>query len=76
MVIVQPSRDDAKRLPGDMPSESAPELRAGAEGADLLVLQFARPSDRPGSNPAELAKRDPGAYRHRPGAPAGESVQR
>ena len=57
------------------PGEAPPVLRAGPEDADLLLLQFARPSDRPGSNPAELAKRDPGAYRHRPGAPPGETVR-
>ncbi|MCA8927916.1 MAG: hypothetical protein KDC18_07580 [Alphaproteobacteria bacterium] len=56
--------------------EPAPVLTAGAEGADVLMLQFCRPGDRPGSNPAELAKRDPNAYRHRPGAPASESVRR
>ena len=54
--------------------EEPPVMQAGAEGADVLVLQFARPSDRPGSNPAELAKRDPAAYRSRPGAPKGETA--
>lgn len=58
------------------PGEAAPLLTAGPEGADVLVLQFARPSDRPGSNPAELAKRDPNAYRSRPGAPPGETAAR
>ena len=57
-----------------MPGEAAPVMQAGAEGADVLVLQFSRPSDRPGSNPAELAKRDPAAYRSRPGAPPGETA--
>jgi hypothetical protein len=56
------------------PGEAAPVMHAGPEGADVLVLQFARPSDRPGSNPAELAKRDPAAYRSRPGAPKGETA--
>jgi hypothetical protein len=56
------------------PDEAAPALTAGPDGADVLVLQFARPSDRPGSNPAELAKRDPKAYRARPGAPPGETA--
>ncbi len=56
------------------PGEAAPLLTAGPNGADVLTLQFARPGDRPGSNPAELAKRDPGAYRARPGAPPGETA--
>ncbi len=56
------------------PGEDAPQMQAGADGADVLVLQFARPSERPGSNPAELAKRDPAAYRSRPGAPKGETA--
>lgn len=56
------------------PGEEPPMMRAGPEGADVLVLQFARPSERPGSNPAELAKRDPAAYRSRPGAPKGETA--
>ena len=54
--------------------EDAPTMQAGPEGADVLVLQFCRPSERPGSNPAELAKRDPAAYRSRPGAPPGETA--
>jgi hypothetical protein len=45
--------------------ESAPRLTAGAEGADVLVLQFAKPSARPGSDPAQLAERDPNAYKAR-----------
>ena len=48
------------------PGEAAPSLRAGAAGADVLVLQFARPGARPGSDPEKLAKRDPGAYMRRP----------
>ena len=47
------------------PGEAAPSLRAGAAGADVLVLQFARPGARPGSDPEKLAKRDPGAYMRR-----------
>lgn len=43
-----------------------PVLIAGAAGADVLVLQFAKPSVRPGSDPAQLAKRDPTAYKARP----------
>lgn len=42
--------------------EDAPTLQSGKDGANVLVLQFARPSDRPGSNPEEMAKRDPNAY--------------
>ncbi|HAT36121.1 MAG TPA: hypothetical protein DCS82_10415 [Rhodospirillaceae bacterium] len=42
--------------------EDAPTLRSGKDGANVLVMQFARPSERPGSNPAEMAKRDPKAY--------------
>ena len=56
------------------PGEAPPVLQAGPDGADVLVLQFSRPSDRPGSTPAELAKRDPAAYRARPGAPPGETA--
>ena len=39
------------------PGEAAPILTAGADGAALLMAQFSRPTERPGSNPAELAKR-------------------
>jgi hypothetical protein len=46
--------------------EPAPVLRAGESGADVLVLQFARPTTRPGSDPSVLAARDPGAYMKRP----------
>jgi len=72
-------RQDGKTLPQwslmhVAPGEAAPVLTAGPEGADVLVLQFSRPGDRPGSNPAELAKRDPHAYRARPGAPPGETA--
>ena len=35
---------------------------AGSDGANVLVMQYARPSDRPGSDPKEMAKRDPNAY--------------
>ena len=46
--------------------ELPPALRAGAQGADVLIVQFARPSERPGSNPQKLAARDPHAYMKRP----------
>lgn len=47
---------------GDAP----PVMRAGAAGADVLVLQFATPSDRPGSDPKLLAARDPEVYSQPP----------
>jgi hypothetical protein len=46
--------------------EPTPDLIAGESGADILVLQFARPSERPGSDPSILATRDPNAYMQRP----------
>ena len=46
--------------------ETAPTLCAGETGADILVLQFARPTARPGSDPSILAARDPNAYMQRP----------
>jgi hypothetical protein len=39
--------------------EDAPELHAGPDGAEVMLLQFPKPSDRPGSNPDVLAKRTP-----------------
>jgi hypothetical protein len=45
------------------PSERAPVLLAGPDGAEVLVLQYPRPSDRLGSDPAELAKRTEPYYR-------------
>jgi len=50
------------------PGEAPPSLVAGAEGADVLMVQFARPTSRPGSDPKERAGRDPDAYVTRPGA--------
>jgi len=46
--------------------EPAPAFTAGPAGTAILALQFARPSDRPGSDPAERARRDPTAYKRRP----------
>ncbi len=48
------------------PGESPPDLTASGAGANVLVLQFARPTRRPGSDPNTLAQRDPDAYRQRP----------
>jgi len=48
------------------PGEAAPSLCAGINGAAVMVLQFARPSVRPGSNPHALATRDPNDYVQRP----------
>jgi hypothetical protein len=63
---------DSKLLPRHSlihvaPHESSPMLTAGEDGADILMLQFARPSDRPGSDPKKLAERDPASYRRRAG---------
>ena len=40
----------------------ATRLRAGDVGAIVMLLGFGRPGERPGSNPAQLAARDPGGY--------------
>ena len=45
------------------PGEATPALLAGPDGAAVLMVQFAEPTERPGSNPALLAKRDPHAYK-------------
>jgi hypothetical protein len=42
--------------------ESTPMLQAGPEGADVLAMQFSRPSERPGSDPSKLAARDADGY--------------
>ena len=46
--------------------EATPQLTAGPDGAEVLMLQMARPSERPGSDPKKLAVRDPNAYVQRP----------
>lgn len=46
--------------------EPAPVMTAGPEGAEVLILQLARPTERPGSDPSKLAERDPNAYVQRP----------
>ncbi len=55
--------------------EAAPRFFACSEGADVLVLQFGRPSDRPGSDPAERAGRDPDAYMRRADDPGVERTR-
>ncbi len=44
------------------PGEEPPTFQAGELGANILALQFSRPSDRPGSDPKKLAQRDAGGY--------------
>ncbi|MSQ71235.1 MAG: hypothetical protein EXR27_08105 [Betaproteobacteria bacterium] len=39
------------------PGESAPVFQAGADGAEVLLLQMPRPTARPGSNPGSIAER-------------------
>jgi hypothetical protein len=39
--------------------EAPPRLQAGPDGAEVMLLQFPKPSDRPGSNPEVLAQRSP-----------------
>ena len=46
--------------------EPAPEFTAGVLGAELLVVQFPRPSERLGSDPRQLATRDMQALYHLP----------
>ena len=58
---------DGKELPERSliradPDEETPTLRAGEAGANVLVLQFSRPTERPGSDPRKLAGRDPSGY--------------
>lgn len=38
--------------------EDLPAMTAGAEGANVLLVSFAQPSDRPGSNPEAMGERD------------------
>ena len=64
---------DGKELPGNSlirvdAGEPAPTLTAGSAGAEVLVMQFGRPSDRPGSDPSKLASRDPDGYVERKNA--------
>lgn len=46
--------------------ETPPTLTAGGDGAEILILQLARPTERPGSDISKLAERDPNAYVQRP----------
>jgi hypothetical protein len=62
--------EDGRQLPANSvlrteSGETGSTLIAGDNGAAVLVLQFGRPSSRPGSDPAVLAARDPDAYVHR-----------
>jgi hypothetical protein len=65
-VLVGDKNLDRRSVIHVMPEEVAPVFKAGKYGADILCLQFARPSDRPGSDPVERANRDPNAYMRRP----------
>ena len=47
--------------------EATPELAAGPNGAEVLIMQLPKPTARIGSDPAELAKRDFGSYDAPPG---------
>lgn len=46
--------------------EPAPVFTAGAQGAEILTVQFPRPTTRLGSDPAQLATRDMAALYHLP----------
>lgn len=43
-------------------AEDPPALQAGPEGAEVLILQFPKPTARPGSDPSVLAARNPSSY--------------
>lgn len=53
------------------PDEPTLDLAAGDEGAQVLALQFAAPSDRPGTDPAKLAGRSGYQNLRGPGVPTG-----
>ena len=44
------------------PEDAALQLLAGDDGALMLALQFAAPSERPGTDPAKLASRAENGY--------------
>lgn len=52
------------------PGEATVVMTAGAEGAQVLALQFAAPSDRPGTDPSRLASRAGQGYVNRRSATA------
>jgi hypothetical protein len=45
--------------------EDIPAMSASDEGANVLLVTFARPSDRPGSNPELMRERDPYTFGER-----------
>ena len=55
------------------PGEDTPLLQAGPEGANVLVMQFPRPTERPGSDPAQLANRTMDDYQRPPANPNGSN---
>lgn len=62
---------DGKHMPANSlihvePNEAAPVLQAGPDGAAVLAMRFARPTDRPGSDPSKLGGRDEADYHMRP----------
>jgi hypothetical protein len=48
------------------PGDGTPRLQAGPDGANVLVMQFPRPTERPGSDPAKLFNRSMDDYQRRP----------
>ncbi len=65
---------DGKVLPANSliyvdPGEDTLPLQAGPEGANVLVMQFPRPSERPGSDPAKLVNRSMDDYQKVPDNP-------
>ncbi len=63
----------AKSLIHVAPGEDTPLLQAGPEGANVLVMQFPRPTERPGSDPAKLANRSEDDYQRPPAYPNGSN---
>ncbi len=69
---------DGKALPTKSlihvaPGEDTPQLQAGPEGADVLMMQFPRPTERPGSDPAKLGNRTADNYQAAPAYPKGSN---
>ena len=48
------------------PGESVPTLTSGLDGAEVLILQLARATTRPGSDLSKLIGRERSAYVQRP----------